>query len=127
MKARFHRGSDAWGRGSYEIPANAVVGSSDTGMASDSPAPSDRVKDELEAFRAALLKEAGIESHRVEPTPSGNVFMIKQWVAVDESEFERAAEFARKYLKDSKGSTSYIHDADLDDKEPEFIKEENAE
>lgn len=108
---RHHRGSDAWGRGSYSIPDYAVVGSSDTGMSYDSPCPSDKVEAELNVFRGELLKH-GISSH-YSSSQSGNLFMAKQWVVVSSKDFKKASEIAIKYLADHDYDTRYIHDADL--------------
>lgn len=113
-KPRLHRGSDGWGRDSYMIPAGSVVGSSDTGMWEDSPAPSDKVKDELERFRRDVLRPEGIRS-RVRWSASGNVFMVKRWVVVPPGDFERAAQLAVDWLAEHKDDTDFIHDADLDD------------
>jgi hypothetical protein len=106
---RFHRGRDGWGRDSYRIPEYAVVGSSDTGTAPDSPAPSDAVREELAAFRA-VLTEHGIKS-RTCYTQSGNCCMIKRWVTVERANFITAARLAVGYLEGGIGH--YIHDADL--------------
>ena len=85
---RFHKGNDGWGRGSYAIPEYAIVGSSDTGTYPDSPAPSDRVREELEDFRK-VLRANRIRS-RISATRSGNVFMAKRWVVVHGRDFPRA-------------------------------------
>jgi hypothetical protein len=114
-KRRFHKGRDGWGRDSYQIPARAVVGSSDTGTWSDSPARSEDVTDEFKRFRRDLRKETGLTVKRARPTPSGNVFMVKRWlVAENDGEWPAVAEFARRWLKDHKNDTRLIHDADLD-------------
>ena len=105
---RYHRGHDGWGRDYYAIPQYAVAGSSDCGTWSDSPAPSDKVKAELMAFRA-VLKAAGIKS-RFSGTQSGNCFMGKVWVTVHSRDFTAAHAVATKYLEETKDSTQYIHD-----------------
>lgn len=106
---RFHRGSDGWGRDSYAIPQYAVVGSSDTGMYSDSPAPSNQAKAELEAFRVRL-RDNHIRS-RVAFTRSGNIFMVKRWVVVKGSDYPKAKALADEYLKLVHHETRLIHDA----------------
>jgi len=107
---RFHKGKDGWGRDSYQIPQYAVVGSSDTGMWSDSPAPSDKVKNELDDFRTVLRKNK-IRS-RIGVTKSGNVMMVKVWVVVNKIDFERANKIAREYLELNETCTRYIHNAE---------------
>lgn len=121
---RYHKGKDGWGRDSYEIPTYAVVGASDCGMWSDSPAPSDRVEAELKQFQRALGKATGIKSRCNRHTHSGNVFMVKRWVTVRGCDFERASEFAIEWLRDHDCTTRFIHDADL--KQPELGPEEKA-
>jgi len=104
--SRYHR-LDGW-RG-YSIPDRAVAGSSDTGMWSDSPAPSDKVLAELAKLRAEL-KAAGIKS-RVSHTLSSNAFMIKRWVVVPRADFDRALKLAQEYLEAHRSETRYVHDA----------------
>jgi len=100
--------TDAW-RGYYQ-PANAVAGSSDTGTLSDSPAPSDKVKNELDDLRK-FLKQKGISS-RMRLSKSSNVFMAKRWVIVSPSDFRKAKKLADSYLVKNYGKTTYIHEAD---------------
>jgi hypothetical protein len=85
---RFHKGFDPWGRSSYRIPEYAVVGSSDCGNWPDSPAPSGKVAPELEDFRK-VLRANKIRS-RIRFTPSGNACMVKRWVVVKRTDFEKA-------------------------------------
>lgn len=106
---RFHKGRDGWGRDSYAIPQYAVVGASDCGGYSDSPAPTDSVREELERFRA-VLRQNRIRS-RIVYTRSGNVFMLKRWVVVHSKDFMRAASLATEFLTEQQHSTRYIHDA----------------
>ena len=106
---RYHKGSDGWGRGSYPIPQFAVIGSSDCGTWSDSPAPSDLVREELEAFRK-VLRANRIRS-RIGSTQSGNVFMAKVWVVVHSRDFPAASGLAEQYLADHQHDTRYVHDA----------------
>ena len=108
---RVHRGSDPWGRNSYRIPYYAVAGSSDTGMSYDSPAPSDRVHEELQRFRD-FLQTKGIESEFGQVTHSGNIFMGKQWVVVAPKDYRKARLLASKWLAEHNYDTRYIHDAD---------------
>ena len=96
--------TDAW-RG-YDRPYYAVAGSSDTGMWSDSPAPSDVVLDELNALKS-FLKSKGINA-KLSHTESTNVFMIKRWLIVDGPKFEEAKRLVKEYLKNN--TTNYIHD-----------------
>src|SRR5688500_18670531 len=106
---RFHRGRDGWGRDSFAIPQFAVVGSSDCGTWPDSPAPSDRVAEELEDFRS-VLRQHHIRS-RIRYTRSGNVFMIKRWIVVRRQDFVVASHLAEQYLQEHHHDTRYIHDA----------------
>jgi hypothetical protein len=106
---RFHRGFDGYGRDSYPVPQFAVVGSSDCGTFSDSPAPSDQVEQELEDFRK-VLRANHIRS-RIRFTQSGNVFMVKRWVVVHSRDFSKAIELAGQYLPEHHSDTRYIHDA----------------
>jgi len=106
---RFHKGRDGWGRDSYAIPQYAVVGSSDTGMYSDSPARSDLVRDELEGFRK-VLRANRIRS-RITYTRSGNVCMVKRWVVVHSRDFPKAVALAEAYLAEHQHDTRFIHDA----------------
>ena len=106
---RFHRGKDGWNRDSFAIPQYGVMGSSDCGMCSDSPAPSDRVAAELEDFRK-ILRANHIRS-RIQYTQSGNVFMLKRWVVVHNRDFFRANALAKQYLAEHQADTRWIHDA----------------
>jgi hypothetical protein len=106
---RFHKGSDGWGRGSYQIPQFAVIGASDCGSWSDSPAPTDLVYDELERFRVVLRKHR-IRS-RLVYTTSGNAFMLKRWVVVHSKDFAQATTLATEFLAAENKSTHYVHDA----------------
>lgn len=106
---RFHKGRDGWGRDSYAIPQYAVIGSSDTGTYSDSPARSDLVQDELEDFRK-VLRANRIRS-RITFTRSGNVFMVKRWVVVHSRDFPKAVALAEAYLGEHQHDTRFIHDA----------------
>jgi hypothetical protein len=106
---RFHKGRDGWGRDSYQIPQYAVVGSSCTGDWSDSPAPTGKVKAELEDFRK-VLRANHIRS-RCGATRSGNVFMVKLWVTVKREDYVAAEKLAAEYLKAHDKDTRYIHDA----------------
>jgi hypothetical protein len=100
--------TDAW-RGYWQV-ANAVAGASDTGMYSDSPAPSDKVKKELNDFRD-YLKKKGITS-RLSSGKSSNVFMGKRWVTVKPSDVPKAKKLFNEYIKKHEANTSYIHEAD---------------
>lgn len=106
--AATHRGNDPWGRGSYSIPKGAVAGSSDCGDAPDSPAPTDKVKAELERLRA-YLKEQGITS-RYKSSQSGNAFMAKRWVCVSDADYDKALELTTAWLAEHEHDTRYIHD-----------------
>lgn len=107
-KQRYHR-TDGW-RG-YLIPARAIAGASDTGMAWDSPAPTDRVDKEIARFRHEVLRPAGIKS-RVRTTQSSNAFMVKRWLVVAREDFQRAAQLTMQSSIND-GSYHYLHDADL--------------
>lgn len=99
----------AGGRDSYAIPQYAVIGSSDCGSWSDSPAPTDLVRDELERFRAVLRKNR-IRSRFVY-IRSGNVFMVKRRVVVHSKDFARAGVVAAEFLEQHHHDTRYVHDA----------------
>jgi hypothetical protein len=86
-----------------------VIGSSDCGSWSDSPAPSDQVREELERFRVVLRKH-GIRS-RLRYTRSGNAFMVKRWVVVHSKDFMRASTFAAEFLEQHHHTTRFIHNA----------------
>lgn len=106
-KGRYHR-IDGW-RG-YTCPATAVAGSSDTGMASDSPCPSDQVRKELDRLKAAL-KASGI-SAAVRGGGTSNVFCGKRWLCVLRREdFPLAAQISVDWLREHKADTCFIHDA----------------
>lgn len=105
---RYHK-TDEW-RG-YEVPDLAVAGSSYTGEWEDSPAPSHRIKPELERLQG-YLKEKGIKS-KLETTPSSNVFMQKIWIMVSKTDFKKAGNLSEAWLKKNDSTTRYIHDADL--------------
>lgn len=94
----------------YPQSPYAVLGSSDTGMWSDSPAPSKEVYKELKDFQDYLNKK-GIKSQR-KITRSSNVFMAKRWVVVQPDDFKEAKKLAKQYLKEKKEETKYIHDTD---------------
>ena len=104
--ARYHR-IDGW-RG-YSIPDHAVAGSSDTGMYSDSPCPSDKVKVEIADFRN-YLKEHGIKS-RMQTGGSSNAFCGKRWVVVSPGDYARARELSKEYRDENVG-LRYLHNAD---------------
>ena len=108
-RKRRYQSDDGWGRGSFDIPALAVVGSSDTGMWSDSPAPSNEVTKELNQVKQMLARE-GLHPMDLNPTQSGNVFMGKRWVGVPETEWDTGMKKVKKFLKKKK-DLSYIHDA----------------
>ena len=110
MKSRYHR-LDGW-RG-YRIPGLAIAGASDTGMASDSPAPSDKVKTEIHRFQRECLRPAGIKS-RQRLGSSSNVFCGKRWVCVSEHDWEKAAALALQWIDGNDHSLHYLHNADQD-------------
>lgn len=110
---RYHRGLDPHGRDSYKIPDLAIVGASDCGMDHDSPCPTDEVDAELFRFQKDLMQDKGILSKREQPTSSGNVHMIKQWVVVEEENFIAACKYALTWCKKHQSDTRLIHDADL--------------
>jgi len=98
--------TDPW-RGFYQ-QKYAIIGSSDTGMWSDSPAPSNDVNKELTGFQS-FLRTKGIGS-KIMNEQSSNVFMAKRWVVVEPSDFKKAKKLAKEYLASQK--TSYLHGAD---------------
>lgn len=108
MKSRYHR-LDGW-RG-YMIPGSAIAGASDTGMASDSPCPSDKVKAEVHRFQRECLRPAGIKS-RQRIGGSSNVFCGKRWVCVSEADWPKAAALALEWIDGNEHGLHYLHDAD---------------
>lgn len=90
---RYHK-LDGW-RG-YAIPQYAVAGSSDTGMAYDSPARSVDAKAEIERVRAEVLRPAKIRS-RVEFGRTSNVFAGKRWVVVHSRDYAKAEPLVRAW------------------------------
>jgi len=100
--------TDGW-RGYTQSPY-AVAGSSDTGMWSDSPAPSKLVYEELKQFQSFLSKK-GIKS-QMKITQSSNVFNAKRWVVVSPNDYGKAKKLATQYLKQKKSETRFIHEAD---------------
>jgi len=98
--------TDGW-RG-YERPVYAIAGSSDTGMWSDSPCPSDRVKAELTDLKKHL-RSKGIHYREI-ITKSSNVFMIKHWLISSVEQFEEAVKVAEAWLKDNHAVTNHIHE-----------------
>lgn len=109
---RFHRGSDGWGRGSYAIPATAIVGSSYCGEWSGSPARSGDIQPEFQRFRREVLRPLGIRSRR-RYTRSGNLFMVKVWLCVPSERWAEAAQAATNWLANHDRELRYLHDADL--------------
>jgi len=107
---RRHKGSDGWGRDSYNIPTYAVAGASDCGSHSDSPAPTTQVMEELQRL-IDHLKSEGIRATFGDPTASGNIFMGKQWVVVSRGQFKRAKRLAEAWIEETKRETHWIHDA----------------
>jgi len=105
---------DGW-RG-YYVPACAIVGASDTGTAHDSPCPSGEVKAELARFGREVLHPLGIK-YRTVWGNSSNVFCAKRWIVVKKASFNTAAFAALKWLEEQHHSTSYIHDANLKEKD----------
>jgi hypothetical protein len=85
------------------------MGTSDCGMWSDSPAPSDQVAAELEDFRK-VLRTNHIRS-RIRFTQSGNAFMVKRWVVVHSRDFAKANVLAESYLREHQHDTRWVHDA----------------
>jgi len=100
--------TDAW-RG-YEQPKLAVAGASDTGMASDSPCPSDVSKEEV-AKLAAYLKSKGIAT-KVIGASSSNVFMGKRWIVPAITDYPKAKKLADAWLKEHESDTQLLHGAD---------------
>lgn len=95
----------------YNQSAYAVAGSSDTGMWSDSPCPSNEVNTELKDFQK-YLGNKGIKTN-IRNTESSNAFMIKRWVVVDNpDDFVKAKELTKKYLKKKELELQYIHESD---------------
>lgn len=106
---RYHK-TDGW-RG-YAVPGCAIAGSSDTGMWSDSPCPSDRVEAEINRFREAAL-EAGFPT-ALRAGETSNVFCAKVWVTVNARRWHAAARWAAEWIKDNDASLNYLHAAEQD-------------
>ena len=109
-KARYHR-IDGW-RG-YPIPRFAVLGANDTGMAYDSPCPSDSVKAEIPRFRNEALKPLKIRS-RVVWGETSNVFCGIRWVVVNSTDFAKAAQATVDWNDATREQTKYVYTADLE-------------
>jgi hypothetical protein len=99
---------DGW-RG-YSQPVYAVAGASDTGMASDSPAPSDKVREELDLFKKEM-REAGFHPKEAGGS-SSNVCMGKHWIIVPVTEYTAAKDWSDKWLTAHESTTRHIHEAD---------------
>ena len=108
-KKRYH-GADPWGRDSYDVPVYAVAGSSSTGNAPDSPAPTNEVDREIQGLRRHLKKN-GIAT-RMSTSQSGNLFMEKIWIIVQVEDYSRAKPIADTWLKENHDITHHIHEAD---------------
>ena len=106
--SRYHR-IDGW-RG-YSIPDYAVAGASDTGMASDSPCPSDVVAKEIARLGKEALHTNGIK-YRTVWGSSSNCFCSKRWVTVAKADFDKAALAASTWLNTHKDDTYYIHNGE---------------
>lgn len=85
--------TDAW-RG-YSQPIYAVAGANDTGMWEDSPCRSNVRKEEIGDFTKELRKE-GIP-YKLKWCQTSNVFCVKQFVVVKESDHARAYEIAKEH------------------------------
>ena len=110
MKPRFHKG-DAWGRGSYSIPARAVLGGSDCGEWSDSPAKGSNLLTELKQAQTAFRKQSVKTVIPKKGTASGNAFCSKGWLLVrNPNDFKKGQSIAKSVLKDRK--YDLLHDAD---------------
>lgn len=106
---RYHR-IDGW-RG-YPIPQYAVAGASDCGTLPDSPAPSDKVKAELNKVARDALRANGIR-YRTRYGRTTNVFCTKRWLIVHSRDFARASAAILAYLR-AHDELVYTHAADLE-------------
>lgn len=96
--------TDGW-RG-YERPIYAIAGASDTGMWEDSPAPSNKVNDELKSLKS-FLTQKGIKS-KIVTTKSSNNFMVKRWIVVPSEQMDEAKKVYEEYEQSK--HPEYIHD-----------------
>ena len=114
VRIRRHKGVDGWGRDSYNIPPTALVGASDTGLWIDSPAPSDRVGEELLRFCREVLKPAKCR-YRIKAARSGNIFMVKRWITVPAARWASLIPATLEWLENNHANTVFIHDANLNE------------
>lgn len=98
--------TDAW-RG-WDRPCFAVIGSSDTGNWSDSPAPSSSVYDEMKKMKASLLR-LGIRTYEAHSVTS-NLFCMKRWLIVKGCDFAKGVE-AVESLSDEIKACRYVYKA----------------
>ena len=89
--------TDGWRE--YSQPIYAVAGANDTGTWSDSPCNSVVRKREITGF-TKMLREAKIP-YVLKWANSSNVFCMKQFVIVAESDHEKAYDMAEAYVKDT--------------------------
>lgn len=111
-KARYHRGSDPWGRNSWSIPGCAVAGTSYCGEWEDSPARKSDILPEIKRLRSEVLRPLGIRS-RLSQTQTGNLFCAKIWVCVPAKRHAEALAAVDQWLNHSSDSLSlrFLHDA----------------
>lgn len=111
--------TDAW-RG-YNQPLYAVGGASDTGMAEDSPAPSDKSKHEVTAL-SNYLRKNGIPTKKT-IAGSSNVFKATRWVVVEPENYSKAKKLADEYIREHQSELSLL-DAAVDLKKPRQPREQ---
>ena len=79
----------------------------------DSPAPSDKVAEELRRFAREVLRPAKCP-YRTRFTRSGNIFMVKRWITVPSDRWGALVPKAIEWMKTNDAATRYVHDADLE-------------
>lgn len=97
---------DGW-RG-YMQPVYAVAGANDTGMANDSPCPSNVCHNELKGVRS-MLRKNGIKTREL-VCESSNIFCIHRYVITKIEDFARAKTLMGEYFAKVKASTSLLYE-----------------
>ena len=98
------------GYGRYFQPAGAIVGASDTGYWSDSPAPTLNVIKEINMVKKELAN-LGIPTKQ-KVTRSSNEFIFKRWLITSPKKEIMGKQRVKELMKKIKSKISYIHEAD---------------
>jgi len=98
--------TDAW-RGGY-FPFYYVAGANDTGTWDDSPCRSEVATSELKQVREHL-KRNGVSS-RAMVCQSSNIFMVRRFIVVKPSDFDRAKSLVQQFMENNPTSLLYGND-----------------